>query len=130
MRISKQAQREAKELFRTCTVEGVLQEQRVRAIVQKLIQTKPREYLAILEHFKKLLQLDVIRHTARVESPVPLPPETQAEVRNKLASLYGPGINISFVLNPALIGGLRIQVGSDVYDGSVRGKLTQLQNTF
>ena len=66
----------------------------------------------------------------RVESPEPLSVELQNLVRQNLAQVYGPGINISFVLNPTLIGGLRIQVGSDVYDGSVRGRLTQLQNAF
>jgi len=39
-----------------------------------------------------------------------------------LATLYGPGLNASFTHSPALIGGVRIRVGSDVYDGSVRGK--------
>jgi F-type H+-transporting ATPase subunit delta len=34
------------------------------------------------------------------------------------------------VLNPALIGGMRIQVSSDVYDGSVRAGLESLQKSF
>ncbi len=40
------------------------------------------------------------------------------------------GLTISFAQNPALIGGLRIQVGSDVYDGSVRARLESLRETF
>jgi F0F1-type ATP synthase delta subunit len=31
-----------------------------------------------------------------------------------------------FAVDPALIGGLRIQVGSDVYDGSIRARLATL----
>lgn len=130
MKSSKQVRREAKTLFQSCIVNHVPDEPRVRRVVQQLIEKKPRGYLGILEHFRKLLELDTLRRTARVESAIPLPPELQTGVRTNLARLYGPGINIFFVLNPSLIGGIRIQVGSDVYDGSVRGRLTQLQNAF
>ena len=130
MKISKQAQRTAKALFRACLVNNLPDEQRVRQAVQSLIQNKPRGYLAILEFLRKLLALDQIRRTARVESSIPLSSELQETVRTHISQLYGPGMNISFVLNPSLIGGMRIQVGSDVYDGTVRGRLTRLENAF
>jgi F-type H+-transporting ATPase subunit delta len=47
-----------------------------------------------------------------------------------LSALYGQGLDISFAQNPALIGGLRIKVGSDVYDGSVQSRLAALQESF
>ena len=40
------------------------------------------------------------------------------------------GSALSFVLNPALIGGMRIQVGSDVYDGSVQAGLAALEKSL
>jgi F-type H+-transporting ATPase subunit delta len=43
---------------------------------------------------------------------------------------YGAGLNIAFTQNPALLGGLRVQVGSDVYDGSVRARLDALRELF
>ncbi len=43
---------------------------------------------------------------------------------------YGAALRTTFVLQPALIGGLRIQVGSDVYDGSVRAGLAALERSF
>ncbi len=130
MKISKQAQREAKGLFRACVVNGAPDDQRVRMAVQQVIEQKPRGYLGILEYFYKLLELDVQRRAARVETAVPLSAEQQAGVRANLAQRYGPALNIVFVQNPTLIGGLRVRVGSDVYDGSVRGRLTQLQEAF
>jgi len=39
-------------------------------------------------------------------------------------------LNLSFEVNPALVGGLRVRVGSDVYDGSVAARLRQLEETF
>jgi F-type H+-transporting ATPase subunit delta len=86
--------------------------------------------LAILTQLVRLVKLDLERRTAKVESPGPLSPDVQTEVRNDLARRYGPGLNLSFQQNPALIGGLRIQVGSDVYDGSVEGRLNSLAQSF
>src|SRR6266446_126786 len=130
MKISKQARREAKALFRVCQVNSLLDENRVRQAVQRVIAKKPRGYLAVLSQLERLVKLDQERRTAKVESASPLSSDVQANVRNHLARLYGPGLNLSFGQNPALIGGLRIQVGSDVYDGSVQGRLTSLQESF
>jgi F-type H+-transporting ATPase subunit delta len=73
--------------------------------------------------FQRLVRLDRARHSAQVESAVPLPDATRAEVIAGVTKTHGTGIETFFTENPALIGGMRIRVGSDVYDGSVRGKL-------
>src|SRR5437868_4672590 len=127
MKISKQAKREAKELFRSCLTDGLLDEGRVRNAVQRVLQTRPRGYLAILSHFQRLVKLDLERRTGRVESASPLSPDLQSRVHSDLARVYGPGLNLSFAPNPALIGGMRIKVGSDVYDGTVQARLAALQ---
>ena len=130
MKVSKQSRRDAKELFRACLVNGVLDENRVRDIVGKVIAAKPRGYIATLSHFQRLVKLDMERRAAKVESAVPLAPELQADVKSKLTRIYGEGLNISFTQNPELLGGLRIKVGSDVYDGSVQARLEQLVESF
>jgi F-type H+-transporting ATPase subunit delta len=130
MKISKQARRTAKELFRACLLDGLLVEDRVRAVVQELIAKKPRNYLAVVSQFQRLVRLDLQRRTARVESAGPLTPELQSSVRDNLTRLYGRGLNISFGQNPELIGGLRVRVGSDVYDGSVQTRLQNLEEAF
>ena len=130
MKISKQSRREAKQLFRSCAKDGLLDENRARLVVKRLIETKPRGFLAILSHFERLLKLDYERRSARVESATPLPADLQASVQASLTRLYGAGLNFSFGQNPALIGGLRIKVGSDVYDGSVQAKLAALRESF
>jgi F-type H+-transporting ATPase subunit delta len=130
MKISKQARRDAKQLFRSCVSNGLLDENRVRQAVQAVVTQKPRGYVAILSQLQRLVKLDLDRRTARVESPMALSPEQQTVLQGELAQKYGPGLNISFAQNPALLGGLRIQVGSDVYDGSVRARLENLRETF
>jgi len=130
MKITKQSRRGAKELFRSCVVGGLLEENRVRQAVQQVLQTKPRGFLAILTHFLRLVKLDIERRTARVESAVPLASDLQTQIQTSLARSYGKGLDISFAQNPELIGGVRIKVGSDVYDGSVQGRLAELQESF
>jgi F-type H+-transporting ATPase subunit delta len=130
MKTSKQARREAKQLFRLCLVNGLVDEDRARQGVRQIVAAKPRGYLAMLLYFQRLVQLDSARHTAKVESVLALPAEVQAGVQTGLARLYGPGLSTSFAENPALIGGMRIRVASDVYDGSVQARLAALEQSF
>jgi F-type H+-transporting ATPase subunit delta len=92
MKITKQARRGAKELFRSCVVGGLLEENRVRQAVQQVLQTKPRGYIAILTHFVRLLKLDIERRTARVESAASLSADLQTQIQSSLARSYGKGV--------------------------------------
>jgi F-type H+-transporting ATPase subunit delta len=127
MKISKQARRDAKQLFNACKANGVLDESRVRQSVTAVIAKKPRGFEAILSHFQRLVKLDIERRSARVESAVPASEALQQSVKANLAQRYGQGLNVTFTVNPALIGGLRVQVGSDVFDGSVKARLAELE---
>ena len=130
MKITKQARRDAKQLFRSTFTNGVMDEAKVRAMVRKVVEMKPRGYVAILEHFKRLVKLEQDRRAAQVESAVALTPEQQSGVAGNLEKIYGRGLNLSFGVNPALVGGLRVRVGSDVYDGSVAARLRSLAENF
>lgn len=126
MKISKQAKRDGKTLFNVCRVNGVLDEQRVRQAVSAVIERKPRGYLAALHHFHRLVKLDLARRTVRVENAIETTPVQMQAINASLAQRYGPGLDTSFWVNPALIGGLKVRVGSDIYDGSVAGRLAAL----
>jgi F-type H+-transporting ATPase subunit delta len=130
MKISKQAQRDARQLFKSCQVNGLLDEARVRQTVSLLVEKKPRGYVEILARMHRLVKLNVERNAAQVESAAPLTAAAQAEVKNRLDGMYGAGLSITFSENPALIGGLRIRVGSDLYDGSVKTRLDKLAQSF
>jgi F-type H+-transporting ATPase subunit delta len=77
-----------------------------------------------------LVKLDLARHMATIESATPLPTDFQAAIEAGLTRRYGPRLTTAFAHLPALIGGVRIQVGSDVYDGSVRAGLAALEQSF
>lgn len=130
MKSTKQLEHDAKQLLRMCLVGGLLDEARVRRAVQKVLDAKRRGGPALLSRFQHLVKLELARHTAEVESATSLPADLRATVLLNLDRMYGPGLSTSFALNPSLIGGMRIRVGSDVYDGTVRAELASLQRGF
>ena len=130
MKISRQAQREAKQLFQACHAEGNLNDDRTRETVKLLLEKKPRDFVAVLSHLHRLIKLDVQRRTADVQSAVALNENQQADVRENLSKLYGNNLNYTFTENGELLAGMRVKVGSDVFDGSVRTRLTNLEESF
>jgi len=128
IKTSRQARREAKRMFRLCLVNGLLDEERTREVVQRVIDSRRRGGLKLLSHFERFVRLHRERHTAEVESAVA--GDLRARIQAGLARTYGPGISAEFTHNPGLIGGMRVKVGSDVLDGSVRGRLAAMENRF
>jgi len=126
MRANKKVKHTARGLFRLCVVNGELDQQRVRQVAQALAGSRRRGSLRVLSDFQRRVRLDRDRHTARVESATPLAANLRDAVQSGLARTYGETLEMSFGENPELIGGIRIRVGSDVYDGSIRAKLTAL----
>ena len=130
MKSNKRARHEAKELFRMCLVNGLLDETRVRRVVQGVVAADRHNGPAIMSQFVRLLKFDLARRTATIESATPLPADVQAAIEAGLTRRHGPGLATAFAHRPALIGGLRMQMGCDVYDGSVLGRLATLQRSF
>jgi len=130
MKTAKQTTRLAQQLFRLCLVNGLMDEDRVRRVVELVIERKRRGYLNLLARFRRLVKVNLDRHTAHVQSAEPLPPDLRTRVQTGVERDYGPGIGIFFADRPDLIGGMRIQVGSSVHDGSVRSALSTLEKSF
>ena len=130
MKGSKQSRRDAKQLFQSCQANGVLDEDRVRQVVALLIEKKPRGYFGTLQELQRLVKLDVNSRSAHVESAVALNDTQQQTVRDGLSRLKGSEVAVEFEQNADLIGGMRVRLGDDVFDSSVRTRLTRLGEKF
>ena len=130
MKGSKQSRRDAKQLFQACQVNGALEEARVRQAVALLIEKKPRGYFGTLQELQRLVKLDVNNRSARVERAVALSEAQQQEVRASLGRLKDADVEVEFAENADLIGGMRVKLGDDVYDGSVKTRLSRLAESF
>jgi F-type H+-transporting ATPase subunit delta len=128
MKANRRTRRAAREVYRLCLVDGALDESRARIVAEHLGASTRRGALALLTTFQRLVRLDRDRHTARVESATPLAAGMRDRLQQGLARTYGRELETSFTENPALIGGIRIRVGSDVYDGTVRARLAALES--
>jgi F-type H+-transporting ATPase subunit delta len=127
MKINKETRQLSKELLRASFTKGQLESSRVASIVKSLIEKKPRNYIQVLEAYKRLLRLEVEKRTATIETATELPPDSAAQIVANLKRKYGNDLAARFVVNKDLLGGMRIRVGSDVWDSSVRNRLHRLQ---
>jgi F-type H+-transporting ATPase subunit delta len=126
MKISKEARRMARELFRFSLVDGRLNASRVSDISERLVAQKPRAYLQILKELSRLVRLELDRRHAVIESPALLDEASATNIANMLKQNFGSDITTEFRTSPDLLGGLRVKLGSDVWDGSIRSRLAAL----
>jgi F-type H+-transporting ATPase subunit delta len=128
MKANRRTIRAARRLYRLCLIDGRLDESRVRQVARRLGASRRRGSLAVLSSLRRVVRLDRDRHSAVVESATSLPDDLRDEVQASLARLYGSGLTTSFETSADLIGGMRIKVGSNVYDGSVRARLAAIES--
>jgi F-type H+-transporting ATPase subunit delta len=129
MKISRAARQQARRLYRSCLVNGQLDSDRMLAVVRGLVVERPRAFLATLERLKMLVSYEANRRTFTVQSSVELPDQA-ASVFQSLEQQFGPPLAKHYSVNANLLGGLRVQVGSNVWDGSVRQRLSALNSTI
>jgi F-type H+-transporting ATPase subunit delta len=128
MKISREARKLTRDLFTMACPNRTPDPGRIREISDYLVSEKPRFYTQILKEFTRLVRLELAKHHATVSSAVALTNETREQVRNELVQQFGTGTTFTFKVDPSLIGGMRVQHGSDVLDGSIRSRLDNLRN--
>ena len=70
------------------------------------------------------------RSVARITTPVALSPEQEQKLTDSLNRLYGRPMSLQIELDPSLLGGLVVQVGGEVIDGSVASKLAAARRSL
>ena len=130
MKINKEIRRLSREMVRASFTDGQLDRGKIASLVQSLIAKRPRNYIGILQNYKQLLRLEIEKRHARIESATELSAETNSRILQSLKKKYGRDLTTEFVVNRELLAGMRIRVGSDVWDGSVRHRLESLQQQF
>lgn len=126
MKISREARRTARELFRLSLVNGHVDASRAEEISTALVTEQPRSFLEILKEFARLVRLELSQRHAVIESAVALDSASVKQITGNLQNKFGSDITTEFLTNPALLGGLRIKLGSDVWDGSISSRLATL----
>src|SRR5438093_502032 len=127
MQVKKEVRQVAREMLRSSFTDSQLDRGRIASVVDSLLAKKPRNYLKILEYYRRLLRLETEKRHARIETATALEPQIASQISLNLARRYGTDLTTEFAINQALLGGMRIRVGSDVWDSSIRNRLERLQ---
>jgi len=130
MKVSKVARSTARRIFRLCSKDGQVNEKHLRMAIEKLATEKPRDYRGMLQSLRRLLRAELVKKQVTVESAVDLNELTVNKVKKSLAAQYGNDLNFEFKVTPDLLGGMRIRVGNDLFDGSVKARLQQFQESL
>ena len=127
MKINKEIRRLSRELLRASIIDGQLDPGKIASLIDSLIDRKPRNYIDVLKNYRRLLRLELEKRSARIETASEVESSIGSEILANLKKKYGNDMTTEFVVDPQLLGGMRIRVGSDVWDGTVRGRLERLQ---
>ena len=128
MKVSKDALRTARQFMRLTQRNGTVDLAAAKTIVDKVIADKPRNYLGILTSYQRLLRLEMEKRHAIVESTQTLSETEQSTITADLQLRHGSDITTEFRTNPDLRGGIRVKLGSTVWDGSVKSRLEALRD--
>ncbi|MBC3193626.1 F0F1 ATP synthase subunit delta [Pseudonocardia sp. C8] len=89
-----------------------------------------RQLDALAEELAELAAARRDRSVAKVRTPVELTPDQAAALENTLGRIYGRKISLQVELDRDLLGGLVVQVGGEVIDGSVAGRLAAARRSL
>ena len=130
MKLNKEIRRLSRKMLQASFTDGQLDPGRIASLVDSVIAEKPRNYIDVLKNYKRLLRLEVEKRHATIETASQVDPAIRSEIATSLKSKYGDDLTTDFHVDPQLLGGMRIRVGSDVWDGSVRNRLERLQQAL
>ncbi len=86
-----------------------------------------RFFQTVFESYLRLMRERKGIRTATVTAARPLSPQEVERLGAKLAEMAGGQVTMEFRTDADLLGGVIVQMGSTVYDGSVRSRLAELR---
>ena len=128
MKLNKEIRQLSRKMLQASFTNDQLDPNKITSLIDSIIREKPRNYISVLKNYKRLLRLEVEKRHATIETASEVDPAIRSEIVANLRSKYGEDLATEFHVDPQLLGGMRIRVGSDVWDGSVRNRLERLQH--
>jgi F-type H+-transporting ATPase subunit delta len=122
----KKINRLAKRLINISTVKGELNESELWQGVLQLKESGFKQLVPLLKALRPKVSQAVAWQTLEVTSPTELSAGAIASLKSVFEKKYNRPVQVSAKLDPALIGGLQVRIGDDVYDASVSAHLKRI----
>lgn len=123
---SKLAAPDAKADLVSRLLDGKASAQTVAIVRQLVLQPRGRSIRESLRSAARTVAAQDGQKIATVVTAAPLPDAQVERLRASLAARYGD-LKLNQVVDPTIIGGLRVQIGDDVIDGSIASRLSELR---
>ena len=127
MKVCKEAKKGARILFDAVHTNGKLDEAKVRIALSEVVSRRPQYQGQILQELHRLVRLELESRAAVVQTASVLTPAEEQEMQTSLRGRFGSDLSVTFSVNPELIAGIRLKIGSDVYDANVKERLARLR---
>jgi F-type H+-transporting ATPase subunit delta len=122
----KKTQQLARQLFKLSIADGSLSSEQVAGVLQYIEKHRPPQTLSVLKAYQRLVAAEVARGQALVEHAGPVSPSVLNGITTAMTRRYSRPVASVARRNDALLAGLRVRVGDDVYESSVSGQLASL----
>ena len=126
MAATRQIRATARLLFKLSVENGQLSDERVSKVLAWVDQKRPPQAVAILREYQRLVAREISQGRARIEHAGVLSSGAVASIVAELARIYGRIITAETEENPALLAGLRVSIGDDVFERSIASQLEVL----
>jgi F-type H+-transporting ATPase subunit delta len=125
---AKAAQHFARQLFKMSIVDGNVSDDRVGGVLAYVAKHRPSNPVMVLKAYQRLVAAEVAKGIALVEHAGAINDAMLASIAAAMSKKYGRTVTASAKPNPALLAGIRVHVGDDIYESSVAGQLAALES--
>ncbi|HRE06785.1 MAG TPA: F0F1 ATP synthase subunit delta [Opitutaceae bacterium] len=122
----KKTQQTARQLFKLSVVDGVVSAERVAGVLAYIEKTEPARSLALLKSYQRLIATELAKSEAIVEHAGPVADAALSAIGSSMSRRYGRTVTPHARRNDALLAGVRVRVGDDIYESSVAFQLATL----
>ena len=100
------------------------------ALAKRAVRARERTFAHTIEGFVTLAAALKNRVVATVRVAQPLTAEQRERLRTSLSSQVGREVAVQEVIDPHVLGGVRVELGDEVIEGTVAGRLEQARRLF
>lgn len=104
-------------------LEGKAQPETVRLARQAVLAPRGRRFDRVVASYLSIIATRREQLSATVTSAIELDADQRRRLAAALTRIYGKPVHLKVVLDPAIVGGIRVQIGDEVVDGTVLRKL-------